>query len=266
MADIRYGTMVIEDQNQGPAVVMIHGLGGTSNSFQTLIPALDSYRVLRVDLPGAGRSGYRPGKPGMAGLVSAVKTAMQAAEVDCAHFVGHSMGTLVCQYLAAEAPKLVASLTLFGALVEPAPAARHALMERADAAREHGMTGIAEAVSTGSTYEGSRRDNPVIQAFVRESLMRQNPATYAIHCEALSEAIAACHDKIECPTLLIAGEHDSVAPVSMSQHLARSIRNAKLNVIPNIGHWIMVEAPRRSAEYLLDHLNELTEMNSQIQE
>ena len=257
MADLRIGSMVIEDQNEGQAVVLIHGLGGTSNSFQTLIPALDGYRILRTDLPGAGRSEYRPGKPGIAGLVSAVKNAMQVANVDCAHFVGHSMGTLVCQHLAVESPKLVASLTLFGAIVEPLPVARDALRERAATAREHGMTSIAEAVSTGSTAESSRRENPVIQAFVRESLMRQNPNTYAIHCEALSEATAACHNSIECSTLLIAGEYDSVAPVSMSEHLAQHIPNAKLQVISNVGHWIMVEAPRRSAEYLRRHLDEL---------
>ena len=33
---------------------MIHGLGGTSNMFQPQMAALGSYRVIRLDLPGAG--------------------------------------------------------------------------------------------------------------------------------------------------------------------------------------------------------------------
>src|SRR5690606_25474440 len=78
MADIHLGSMVMEDDGDGPAVVMVHGLGGTSNSFQTLMPALAGYRVLRPDLPGAGRSHYRPGVPGMAGLVAALKDALRA--------------------------------------------------------------------------------------------------------------------------------------------------------------------------------------------
>jgi pimeloyl-ACP methyl ester carboxylesterase len=257
MVDLRFGSMVIDDQGNGPAVVMVHGLGGTSNSFQTLMPSLGGYRVLRPDLPGAGRSNYRPGVPGMAGLVASVKNAMHAADIERAHFVGHSMGTLICQYIAVESPGLVASLTLFGAIFEPPPAARHGLRERAATAREHGMTGIAEAVSTSSVAETSLRRNPVVKAFVRESLMRQDPMGYATHCEALSEATAASHAKIECSTMLIAGEHDNIAPIAMNQDLAGNIRNARLEIIAGVGHWMMVEAAERSADIMRNHLNEL---------
>ena len=37
MTDIRFGSMLIEDTGEGSPVVMIHGLGGSSNSFQTLM-------------------------------------------------------------------------------------------------------------------------------------------------------------------------------------------------------------------------------------
>jgi len=248
--------MVIEDQGQGPVVVMVHGLGGTSNSFQSLLPYLEGYRVLRVDLPGAGRSLYRPGLPGLAGLVSSLKNALQAAEIARAHFVGHSLGTLICQHLAVASPSLFASLTLFGALLEPKPTARHALRERAVTVRKDGMADVAEAVATGSTAEPSRHRNSVIHAFVRESLMRQNPSGYAAHCEALSEATAAAHDAIECSTLLITGEYDAIAPIEMGQTLAEKIRTARLEIIADAGHWLMIEAPERSGQLLRDHLSE----------
>ena len=257
MTDIHFGSMVAEDDGTGDAVVMIHGLGGTSNSFQTLMPALAGYRVLRLDLPGAGRSDYRPGVPGMAGMVSATKNAVRSAGIECAHFVGHSMGTLVCQYLAAESPNLVSSMTLYGAILEPPPVARDALKERAATAREQGMTPIAEAISTGSVGEASRQRNPVTKAFVRESLMRQNPMSYALHCEALSEAVPANHEKIECSTLLVAGEFDYVAPVAMGEALAARIRNARLVVIDGIGHWLMIEAIDRCSKLLREHLDSL---------
>ena len=81
MPDISVGSMKVEDQGEGAAVVMIHGLGGTSNSFQTLISTLDGYRILRPDLPGAGRSPLRPGRPGIAGLVAAVLDCLNASGV-----------------------------------------------------------------------------------------------------------------------------------------------------------------------------------------
>lgn len=256
MADFRFGSIVAEEHGTGPAVVMVHGLGGTSNSFQTLMPALGEFRVLRPDLPGAGRSGYRPGAPGIAGLATSVKNLLQAAQVERAHFVGHSMGTLVCQHLAVESPRLVASLTLFGAIIELSPAAKQGFKDRAASAREHGMAGIAETISTGSIDEASRLRNPVTQAFVRESLIGQNPTGYASHCDALSDMRAVDHSRIECSTILIAGERDPVAPTAMSRELATKIRGARVEVIADIGHWIMVEAPKRSAEILLSHLHE----------
>ncbi|MGT2466332.1 alpha/beta fold hydrolase [Mesorhizobium atlanticum] len=106
---------------------MIHGLGGTSNMFQPQIAALSGYRIVRVDLPGSGRSS-RPIEPlTIEGMSEAVIRAMAGTGVTSAHFVGHSMGTIVCQQIAAMQPALVASLTLFGALAEPAEATRQGL-------------------------------------------------------------------------------------------------------------------------------------------
>lgn len=254
MTDRRLGSMVIEDSGDGPAVVFVHGLGGSSNTFETMMPAVAGFRVLRPDLPGAGRSPYRPGRPGLGALVSALRDGLLAAGVDRAHFVGHSMGTLVCQHLAVACPDMVRSLVLFGAITEPPVAARQALRERAAAARDHGMAGIADAVSSGSVAEASRNANPVTRAFVRESLMRQDPGGYAAHCEALAGAEPADHGAIACRTLIVAGERDPVAPVAMGREMAGRIGDAGIEEIPAVGHWMMIEAIEKTNGLLRDHL------------
>ena len=241
----------MEISGDGPAVVMVHGLGGTSNSFQTLLPALAGYRVLRPDLPGAGRSAYRPGSSSMDGLLTALRECLRAVNIDRAHFVAHSMGTLLCQQLAAVAPDLVASLTLFGPLLEPPAAARAALQERAEAARQSGMASIADAVATASVSQ----HNPVARAFVRESLMRQDPTGYAAHCRALSEAQAARHGTIHCSTLSLVGEHDPVTPTTMAHELARRIDGSRCMTVPASGHWIMIEAVSAANQALQEHLS-----------
>jgi len=254
MADIRIGSMVMECDGEGPPVVMVHGLGGSSNSFQTLMGTLEDYRVLRPDLPGAGRSALRPGVPGMKGLVSALRDGLRATGISRAHFVGHSMGTLLCQYLAADTPTTVGSLTLYGTILEPPAATRQALKERAETARTEGMTAIADAVSTGSVSAAVRAANPAVPAFVRESLMRQEPSGYAAHCEALSAAQAADHDAIRCPTLLVAGDDDPVAPLAMARQLNARISGSQVESLPGVAHWMMLEAPQRSAELLRAHI------------
>ena len=257
MTDVRLGGMAAERHGAGPAVVMVHGLGGSSGSFELLMPALDGYCALRPDLPGAGRSALRPGRPGIAGLAAAVRECMRASGVSRAHLVGHSMGALICQHLAADAPEAVASLALFGALLEPAPAARAALVERAREARTAGMAGIAEAVSAGSLGPEAAPGGSgcgVASAFVRESVLRQSPAGYAAHCEALARATAARHEAIHCPTLLVHGASDEVAPLAAAMRIRGAIAGARLETLPGVGHWPMLEAPARAAELLRSHL------------
>ena len=119
MTTVTVGQVVAEVVGEDIVVVMIHGLGGTSNMFQPQMAALSGYRVIRLDLPGSGRS-PRPLEPlTIEGMSEAVIRAMAGMGVTSAHFVGHSMGTIVCQQIAATQPSLVTSLALFGALAEP---------------------------------------------------------------------------------------------------------------------------------------------------
>mgnify|MGYP000144456993 FL=1 len=256
MTDFKLGSLVAEVSGEGPAVVMVHGLGGSSNTFQPLMPALESTQAVRPDLPGAGRSALRPGQPGLAGLTRALRELLRALSVSRAHLVGHSMGTLLCQYLAAEEPALVSGLTLYGPILEPPEAARSGLKERAALARREGMAPIADAVSNASLSAATRARNPAAVAFVRESLLRQDPAGYAAHCEALAAATAADHGAIACPSLLITGSDDPVAPPDMARRLGGAIAGARVEILADCGHWPTVEAPAAASRLLSEHLKQ----------
>ena len=51
-----FDRVVVEEEGEGDAVVCVHGLGGSSNTFTPLMPALARHRVIRVDMPGSARS------------------------------------------------------------------------------------------------------------------------------------------------------------------------------------------------------------------
>ncbi|MFC3226318.1 alpha/beta fold hydrolase [Marinibaculum pumilum] len=241
MATFHAGGMQVERDGAagGVPVVMIHGLGGTSNSFTPQMNVFArGFRCYRPDLPGSGRSPLpKDGRLSIDGFVAAVLALADAEGLERFHLLGHSLGTIVCQHLAVRAPGRVASMALIGALPAPPEAARAGLRTRATEARADGMAGIADAVCAGSTSAASKADQPVAIAAVRESLMRQPAEGYAATCEALADARPAALDGITARCLLIAGAEDPVAPPAVGQALADGLHEARLVVLPRCGHW-----------------------------
>jgi pimeloyl-ACP methyl ester carboxylesterase len=137
----------------------------------------------------------------------------------------------------------VRSLVLFGALAEPAEATRSGLKTRAELARREGMAGIADQIVQNALSAATRATQPAAVAFVRESLMRQNPEGYARTCEALARTEAVDARLITVPTLLVTGDADTVNPVSVARDLADRIRGSKLVTVDRGGHWLTIEKP-----------------------
>jgi pimeloyl-ACP methyl ester carboxylesterase len=248
--------MAVEVAGEGEAVLMVHGLGGTSNTFTPQMAALGGrFRVLRPDLPGSGRSPL-PGSLSIGAMAAALAELCEVVAARAVHIVAHSLGTILAQLLAVEHPGLVRSLCLLGALSEPPEAARAGLRARAAAARETGMDGVADAVIAGSLAAETRAGNLAAVAFVRESLMRQDAEAYARTCEALADARAAEATQIRAPTLLLTGEDDTVAPSSVARQLAERIPGARADVLPRCGHWSTIERAEEVNRRLLAHLSQ----------
>jgi 3-oxoadipate enol-lactonase len=238
--------IAVEDEGEGDAVVCVHGLGGSSNTWTPLMPALARHRVVRIDLPGSGRSQRAEGPLTIARYVDALRSVCTRLDISRAHWLGHSMGTIVCQHLAAEEPSKVRSLALFGPLIAPPEPARVAIRARAAKAREGavGMQEIVESLLKAALSGDTRERQPLAVAFVRESLMRQDGEAYARSCDALAEAPAAAVERITAPTLLVTGDEDGVAPPlsvrAMAERL-QSSRGTRVVVLPRCGHWTPVE-------------------------
>ena len=96
--------MAVETDGSGDDVLLIHGLGGTSNVWMPLMPTLMRHRTVRPDLPGSGRSARVEGPLTIDRFVQAMLRVCAALHVERAHVVAHSMGTIVAFHLANVAP------------------------------------------------------------------------------------------------------------------------------------------------------------------
>lgn len=236
----------VDGQGSGDAILCIHGLGATSNFYTpTCLALANRYRVVRPDLPGSGRSPAREGLS-IQLFVEAIARVARALEIERAHVIGHSLGSIVAQHLALQEPKLVRSLALLGPLLAPPDAGRQGLRDRAKKARAEGMAGIAEQILQAATSTDTRNNQPVAVALVRELVMRQDPEGYARSCEALAAAEAADIARIACPTLLVTGEEDAVGTPSGARAMAERIAGARLVILPRCGHWTTLERPVES--------------------
>jgi 3-oxoadipate enol-lactonase len=246
--------LAVEIDGDGPPVLMVHGLGGTTNFYQVQAQALaERFQVIRVDSAGAGRSpATEPISIGSHADDLAVL--LDQLGVSGATVVGHSMGTLVVRTLAARHPALVSRLVLLGAVAEPADAARQAQRDRATTLRKDGTAAVAPGVVANGLSETTRRDKPEVAAFVRELIMRQDPEGYARNCEALAAATDPGPVDPGLPLLLITGSDDKTGPPEVSQAIADAHGSATVAVIDGIGHWTALEAARDVTDHLLKFL------------
>jgi 3-oxoadipate enol-lactonase len=249
--------IAVEVDGQGDAVVCLHGLGGTSNNWTPVMAALERHRVIRIDLPGSGRSHRVEGPLAIDRYVEAVLSVGERLGIDRFHLVAHSLGTIVALHLAVREPQRVRSLALFGPLLCPPEGARAAIRARADKARSEGVQGmatIADAIVAAATSSDTKRSRPLAVAMVRESLMRQDPEGYARSCEALADAQPAAVNTITLPTLLITGEDDTVAPPQSVRSIHERIAGSRFIVYPHCGHWTTFERPDECTRDLREFL------------
>lgn len=234
--------LAVEVDGDGPAVLMVHGLGGTTNFYQAQSDSLrDRFRVIRADSAGAGRSEVAE-DISVAHHAEDLVAVLDELGIDTAAVVGHSMGTLVVRELAARFPDRVSKMALLGAVRPPGPDAQKAQRERAALVRNEGTGGVAAGVVANALSQDTQDKRPVVAAFVRELVAGQDPEGYARNCEALAGAGDPGAVSADVPLLLITGDADKVGPPEASHELAAGHPDAHVEILNGVGHWTALEA------------------------
>ncbi|KAJ3572095.1 hypothetical protein NPX13_g5162 [Xylaria arbuscula] len=237
-----------EGNATAPSILFVHGLGGTTNAYQTLVSALAEFDLVRFDWSGHGRSAV-PKSTSIDSYVDDCKAVISHFGLGQIILVGHSLGGLISLHLASKIPQAIAGLVLFGPVCPPPADSQAALASRAAVVRQSGMASIADAVVSNAFATESLRERLGEVALAREMLTRQHPEGYALAIEALKDSATPQLKAIVAPTKILSGEEDKVSTVETGKSLANGIgEHAAQILIPGVGHWYMLEASARCIE------------------
>lgn len=238
-----------------PAVVFLHGAGldHTVWALPSRYFAHHGRSVLAVDLPGHGRS-EGPALARVDELGAWVIALLDAAGLDAAALVGHSLGATIAVVAAGRAPERVCALVLIGTGV-PAPINPELLgaAEANDPFASALMSGWG--FGRGAHFGGSLAPGIWMIGASLRTLERAAPGV--LHTDLTStdgyDGFLDAARRIRCPTLLLLGENDIMTPVRGARALAEAIADSRTVVLKDCGHTLMAEHP----DEVLDALREV---------
>lgn len=252
----RHGHVNYVDQGQGPALLLIHGIGGNWQNWLGTINGLASqHRVIALDLPGFGRSEPLTSGLGVPQYADALIELLDLLAIERATLVGNSMGGALTIEAAARHPDRVAAAVLACSAGIPLTGWRHKavtiplglavnLTLRHTRVR-HAVIGrprLRRAIASRIVHDARATD----QRLLAEALNGLGSASFSAVLRA-----GAGYDlrpqarRMQCPTLVLWGARDRLLPLPMGEELHRLIDRSQLVVWDDSGHAPMIEHPER---------------------
>ena len=258
------------DAGEGPALVFVHGLGASWQSWLENIPEFArDHRVVAMDLPGFGCSEEPDGDISIESYASWTFRVLDELGIDAGAVVGNSMGGFIAAEMAIREPERVQRLALVSAAVfwqdyrRAQPLVQLARMSDAIVARA--LTRVTDDVATRPRLRswalataGFRYphliDRELAHEMVRSARRTDGflPALEALADFPLEEELP----KISCPALIVWGAHDTLVPVKDAKRLQELIPGSRRVVFERTGHVAMLERPERFNRLLRDFLDE----------
>jgi 3-oxoadipate enol-lactonase len=220
----------VTGREDAPTLMLSNSLGATEEMWnRQLAPFAREFRVVRYDRRGHGKSEVPSGPYSLDRLGRDALAIMDALELPKVHWCGLSMGGMVGQWLAANAPERIDHLILSNTTAYPN---RAAMEDRIRAVREGGIEAIIDRVMEGWFTADFRQNHPMIVAWVRGMVLATPRAGYIANCEAIREIdLRDLLARITHPTLVIAGRYDPGIPIEAADFLRRNIAKASLTII-----------------------------------
>lgn len=234
---------------EGPAVLLVHGLGASSHIWDRVLPDLEGLRAIAVDLPGCGRS-LAGGLEDLRRVGSLLDRLMERLGERSYLVAGHSLGGVLALELALNRPNSVRAAALINAAV------RLPLLARLTSARGVGdaifrLPAIAPASRRATRIylerifgEPSRVTDAIVDAYCRAAEVPDYYRTMLGGLRGLSSWRRLSElERLRVPTAVLWGTRDPLFPEARGRRLARLLPGAHYLPIEGCGHCPPEEAP-----------------------
>jgi len=240
-------TLAVEVTGEGPALLLVHGLGGAKEDFADHLDALGRDHTVAVfDHRGHGASD-KPNDPeaySFARLVADTLAVADAVGFTSFRLLGHSMGGMVARKIALHAPDRVEALVMMDTSAGPVPGFDPALVEIAvDVALTQGKDALKELLDFAQTLESPAHKQVVekrpgyaeFEARKWDDMSEIMWATLLHELAHQADDLPAMTEASLPPLLVLVGEQDEPF-VRAADAMMASIPHAQLAVIPDAGH------------------------------
>ena len=227
----------------------IHGSAGDHTSWKEQYGALDgSFNIVAVDLPGNGQS-EGTSEQEVAAYARWVKKAVEALGLHRPVLIGHSLGAAIVLESALRYGDMLSGIVTVGG-----GAAMPVNPMVLDGMRED----PSMLVNSIPAFAVSKKNRERLKGFLVEGLERvDTDVAYGNFLACNRFEISEEVERIRIPTLLICGEDDKMMPPKFSEYLEEKIPNARLVLIPETGHFVMMEDAQAFNEALVGFVDML---------
>jgi pimeloyl-ACP methyl ester carboxylesterase len=242
----------------GPTIILLHGLGGsTDNWMYTIGPLAQQFRVIVPDQVGFGRSARPVINYRIRTYVDFLEQFYKALNIERATLVGNSMGGWIAAAFTVSFPEKVERLVLVDATGYAPPAGfDYKSLYGLNPSTREGMKQLVTKVFFNKSFTA----DPMINLFLSQ---RMNAGDgYTIN--SLIESVGRNEDfldrqqvqQIKTPTLIVWGREDGLVPLSEGERLKQDIPHAKFIVFDRCGHFPQVEKAGEFNAALLEFLKQ----------
>ena len=243
-------------EGSGSPILLVHGVGGSRGVWAGVIERLKSeFTCISYDLRGHGDS-PKPDRPfELDDLVADLERLRARAGYERAHVIGHSLGGMVAPSYARRYPDRVMSVGLLSTVAGRSEEERTRTRAVMDAMAREGVGPALDILVRRWFTDEFIATHPEIVEHRKRQVREIDPKIYvnAFGIYADTEMLPWLHE-VTAPALVLTGDQDLGCSPRHNKIMAARMPNARLVILENLRHSILLEAPDRVAQAILRFL------------